>query len=200
MLSKKKILFVFLLFLFLLFLNSYSYGAVKYGGKEFPDFPEGWEDATYKLIYYAPSTGIYHIIISSGEEPFFDKDNSCPNPQNYTHLVVHDCVRYSWNPNDSTEWVSSYYGNISLICWDGFDNSPSNKKMIYSNFNIKYYNSSDYFFYKTPLLNFSIMQGAIGGTFYQMQIPIIITILVVLVSFLGLRKALRILLMLLRRA
>lgn len=161
----KKRIFIIILILIILLASIpiNSYASINYQGKAFPEYPKEFENAKYKFMIYFPTSGKYYLFIFNDGDCYFqgDKNNlttsSIRIPANYKE--------YQWKPDSGNSWNNTYNSNknIDFYCWS---NSPD-CYLIYSNFNMKYKDSEEIFFYKTPLLNFTTMQRAIGGNFWQ---------------------------------
>lgn len=197
----KFIFFILIFLLIFLSFNKNSY-AVEYFGKPFPEFPVDFYNSEYvKMIVYLPNQDKYQLyIFDTNRGPFFNTSvNNIPSDKK-TFADTYDWVK------GSNEWTFIYRdtGVFNISRWSGYceDDDINKKELIYSSVDIPYgsRDSDTYFFYKTPLVNFSNMQMSFGGTTWQMIIQITISILVVVVSLVGLRKALQMLLTLLRQS
>lgn len=209
---KNKKFFIFLLFLFsIIFLfSSNSFASIDYLGKEFPDFPEEFNNSKYKIICYYPNLSRYEIICWNNDGAYFI--HSLHEQVDSLYIPDGSKNRFSWYPSDENScWSPSVPsdGNLELFNsnyfyhWEGWSDSPQAdyyKIMIYSNFDINIDNTDEIFFHKTPLLPTTTTQLVIGGNIYQEVKKLLIMILVVLVSLIGLRKGLKMLLTLLHRS
>ena len=168
----KKRIFITILLLLILFVSIpiKSNASISYQGKAFPEFPEGWNEAKYKFICYFPEQDCYVLIISNSDRFCFNTTDDFNGIYNYL-CVDQPLRRYRWFPKSQNEW--EYRGNndgknLVYNGWELYGDTSENKKqMIYSNVNIPIEKTEEVFFYKTPLLNFTTMQRAIGGTFWQ---------------------------------
>lgn len=201
--KNKKLLFVlaFVLF-FLCILSNRSFATVDYFGKQFPDFPDDFNNYEYKVIFYAPKIDAYCLLLSDDEIVYED---TCA----YDNISICLDLHYKFSSKiylfyaNSSEGVSAgwfIYREFSgsgavnyLHCISSFYGIP---EILYSNHNIWKYNSTtneitDNFFYKTPLMHSISMQYTISTNIWQMLMVIIISTIAVVVCFLGLRKGLR---------
>lgn len=178
----KKRIFIIILLLFILLVSIpiKSNASISYQGKAFPEFPEVWNEAKYKIITYFPEQECYALIISNGDTFCFNTTDSFNGTYNYLY-VEQPLFRYRWFPKSQNEW--EYRGNnngkhLIYSAWELYGDTSENKKqIIYSNIDIPIEKTNETFFYKTPLLNFTTMQKAIGGNFWQILMKVL-TILV----------------------
>lgn len=184
----KKLFIITLIFSFLFIFTTSCFASVDYLGKQLPDFPEEFYNYEHKLIYYYEPDSRYCLFLYNGDNVFYDssKDQlSIPNPYSRYHLT-------SDNPNNwsfiTTQDAILYISNFSTV------------SLIYSDQNINYKDTSNVFFYQSPLLPTTTTLSVIGGTVWQTVAPLIIMIFLVVVFLAGFSKAYRVFLRLLRRA
>ena len=202
----KKLTLVFLVILFLLIFTTTGFCSISAFGKEFPDWPDVFEEYNnnYQVaIFYYPNQGRYDLIIC---QEGMSVNTSSGRFYAGGDLWGHGYSRYQWHPDSENGWVlsSSNLGgnNVSRLVLNGlnYDSSEENYHyLVYSNITIEDVATGDDFFYQTPLTIFSNWQSVIGGSIWQTALKLVAIVMIVIVSYLGLRKALKTLSMLLHR-
>lgn len=200
----KKIRFLlcfFMIFIFLsLFNYTYCYSLSEVICKEFPEFPKFFmsEKGCYKLIFYLPHENIYKLYYTSNPDiTFVGNDN---NINSYL-LIRGWASSYETNSN-----LNNWYGQVQYTAsWDtvylyNIRGHPTNvssdkyhdtfyKELIYSDVDIKYKDTNDYFFRKPPLLKSVIFQRSIGGFVYQIFMILAVPIILFVVMICGFYKS-----------
>ena len=198
----KKISILFLVIILFFIFSTQSFASINAWGKEFPDFPEGWEEAEYKIIVLYEAQNRFDLLFWSGDEGYFSIENKYNSP---SLVIPPGFSRYTWYPENTSNWVVNNSDDKSKEFYfqqwasEGYVGSGA-KDMVYSNFTIKNIDTDEDFFYQTPLTTFSNWQSTIGGTVWQTAVKVIVLTLVVVVSYLGLRKGWQTLSTLLHRA
>ena len=212
---KSKLLFMFLVILFVLFIFSIDSNAASILGKEFPDWPENVEDYSYMYITYnnrstASGHGEYKLTYSK-EPAYISKCFDYGDSITY-YLRTNHSIYFKWNPNKGeTSWSGDYdehaTDNTYLVYLP--DGSEGDCVLIYASEGVLYdlSSSSDLqenngkpFFHQTPLTTSITMQWPIGVDLWQMLARILMILIPIVVSYLGLRKALRMLSMQLHKS
>lgn len=199
MLKNKRIFFISLVFLFFIFLNSSCFAYTE---------EEGYTDAdVYNLFVYCKdilkenNVEYYDYCISNETKTF----NNVTNSLCIYFFTNKDYTCYVSDKEDGKERVYCTNARVFLFQGGNFEvNSlPAERakgtyyglsdKLVYSSFHVKKSNG-DIFFQCAPLVRLVpiMKQVEMGATIIQI-IQLLPTILVVVVSFLGFRKALRIL-------
>lgn len=135
----------------------------------FQIFQNGWSEAKYKIIGYNNSTEKYFLYYWNDDGSYFNTKDINTGFHNWLYIPGR-YEFYRFNPLEGSAWTNYYTANGgAIIGWKDYpaENAKNNSEMIYSNFTIYKDNTKDVFFYKTPLLNFTTMQRAIGGTLWQ---------------------------------
>lgn len=176
-----KFIFVFFITLLLFFLIvPYSQANISYMGKAFPDFPAGFYEAKYKVIMYYPNIGKYLLFFWNTDGSYYSSHSTTGGLSGPSLFIpAGDYVRFEWTPSSGGGWYSVGVNNsvyTHIYDWNNLSSSTT-KQMIYSNFNISIDNTNELFFHSTPLLDFTTMQKAIGGNFWQTLMKVV-TILV----------------------
>lgn len=206
----KKIRFLlcfFMIFIFLsLFNYTYCYSLSEVICKEFPKFPKFFVSGKgcYKLIFYLPKENVYKLYYTSNPDIFFVRKSNDVDSYLFLHGFAESFESYSslnnWHGSKqfTASWDAIYLYNIRGHPTDisdveglpvGVTYDVDYKELIYSDVDIKYKDTNDYFFRKPPLLKSAIMQRAIGGYVYQIFMMLAVPLILFIVMICGFYKS-----------
>lgn len=179
------------------------------------------EEYPYYFIVQNPETKKYYLILSKVQSTEWGEREIIFGDLRANKIKIYEYSDVSWQYIDSS-YYASIYNYLEGFNWyfknGSFATNPeglmitfysdgSNKAIKYSNYDIKKYGEDTVFFQQTPLMGYLKVRTVATVTEEKelekvlvQVLAILGMILVVVVSFLGLRKCLRILLMLLRQA
>lgn len=198
---KKNKLFVILLVILIVILSSLNncVNAVSFSGNSVEKLLT--EEYPYYFIFQNPQTSDYYMVISSVTTTCWGSGDLVLNDYSSQNTKFYKCTGVNWaltdiNSIDNVVWRVNYTnrsGQLNVQFNSGYGvNSLDCFK--YCNFDILTTNSSDVFFQNTPLVPLGeIVEEAPTGEVMSQIIQILPMILVVVVSLVGLRKALQIL-------
>ena len=122
------------------------------------------------MICYNNKSGIYALYYWNNDGSYFNTKDKNGNYYNWLYIPG-QYVRYTFSPLEGSAWTNYHTANgNAIIGWKDYpaENTKNNSELVYSNFTIHTDKTNEVFFYKTPLLNFTTMQRAIGGKLCQM--------------------------------
>ena len=150
MFENKKILFIFfiLIFLIILFIKNYSFASLNFTyegvGYNFPDLPSSSTTSSHYFIYYSNSSNKYYYFSTENTYDRFYYDPSCTSSggSNGCITVSGGIWDYNFTPGGD-KWV---LGSNSLTKRHLHGFKDGTLKLIYSNKDILYKNSTEVFF------------------------------------------------------
>lgn len=203
--NKKIITCLIICFIFIIFTsysNAYSLSEIVL--KEFPPFPNFFMEyrGCYKLIFYLPDSNQYELLYTSNPEIYFvSKENDINSylfVQGFAERYQCNFSKNNWIvvKQYTASWDRLYFYNIRGHPYDVTnDNTLGNtyfyekRELVYSDVDIKYTDSSYYFFRKPPLFKGVIFQHAIGGYVYQVFMMLAVPLLLFIVLICGFYKS-----------
>lgn len=201
------IIFIFLI----LYNNSFATVLSDVVRKGLPEtFPEythhfWYDDGNYNcFIFYYPDDDIYSLfLLNEGSGVLLHRGENDYNDYlsltgAYEIYFISNDNNWFLNYDSGSRFTAKHMYNIRGHPCDGnysidykyplsYDDKP--KELIYSTIDIKYYDSNDYFFRRTPFFKSVIIQRAVGGYVYQLFMKLAVPLILFIVMLCGFYKS-----------